>query len=121
LVGTEAAEDEDFVLGAGDGDVEAASAAVAVEGAEVHGDFAGFVGGVADGEEDDVAFVALDVFEVFDEEGFAFDGWVVAKVGFDFGVFAAFFVEEVLDELLLGEAEGDDAVGAGGGGGVEEA
>jgi hypothetical protein len=111
-IAAQTAEDDDFVFGAGDGDVEPALAAFAVERAKVHGDAAGFIDAVTDGEEDHVALVALDAFKAFDEDGFAFDGRCVAEMRFNVVMFAALFIEEVFDEVLLRLAEGDDAEAA---------
>src|SRR5262249_17246303 len=69
VVGLDRAEDFTPLAGARDQDIQAAFAAFDREGPEIHGDIAGRVAGVSDGDEDDVALVPLDVFEVLDEEG----------------------------------------------------
>ena len=111
-------EDDDLLLGARDGDVEAALAAGAVERAEVHREVALLVGRVADGEEDRVAFVALDVLEVLHEERLGERG---VEEALDLGMLRLLLVEQVLDEPLLRHAEGDDAAGLVGEGRVEQA
>lgn len=108
VVGADGGEDGAATAGAGDEDVEAAFAAFGAEGAEVHAEEAVGVAAVADGDEDGVAFVALDVFEVFDEERFVGVG---VEERFGVGVFAAEQFEFVEDGLLLADGEGGDAEG----------
>ena len=62
LVTAQTGEHAQLVARAGDGDVQAALAAVAVQGAKVHRHRAGNVGAVGDREIHDVALVALHAF-----------------------------------------------------------
>ena len=64
----EGADDFHAAPGPGDGDVEPPLASLAGEGAKVHVQLAVCVGSVSDAEDDDVALIALDGFEVLDEE-----------------------------------------------------
>ena len=107
LLGVHAREDDHLAPRAGDRDVEAAMAAFVVERRNLRGDAPGRVGADRAGEDDDLAFVALHVFEVLDEDRLReirlLPEAVEGRVG------SAFLVEKVLDELLLFGVERDDA------------
>ena len=111
----DAADDDHVVLGAREDDVEALFAAVLVDGAEVHEHAPRRVGAVTDAQDDDVALVALDVFEVLDEEAdelVVFFAFVLGLEAFVEGVvFAGQGHEGAFDGGLLGLGEGDDADG----------
>ena len=64
---TDRTDDDGVDLSAGDRDVKTAFATSAVKRTEVMSDIAGFIFAIADGEDDDVSFIALDGFEVLDE------------------------------------------------------
>ncbi len=96
-------EDDQQFPGPGDGHVQAALSAIAVQGAEVHRDLAGLVGAVGHREEDHVALVALHVLEVLHEDRF-FD---VPEPGLDLGMPDAGHLQQVLHQVLLGLVEGD--------------
>lgn len=64
---TDGTDDDGVDLSAGDRDVKTAFATSAVKRTEVMSDIAGFIFAIADGEDDDVSFIALDGFEVLDE------------------------------------------------------
>ena len=64
----ERAEDDDLSPCAGDGDVQSALTAAAVEGPEVERQVTPFVDAEGGREEDDVSFVTLHVLEVLDEQ-----------------------------------------------------
>ena len=102
-------EDHHAVLGAGDGDIQASLATHAIERSEVHVELAVCVWGIAHGEENHIPLVALDIFEILDEE------WLreaVAEVFLELRVVGAELLEAVLDEFALRDVEGHDADGA---------
>ncbi len=68
LVAAQAGKHAQLVACAGDGDVQAALAAIAVERAKVHRHRARYVRPVGDGEIHDVALVALHALQVFDKQ-----------------------------------------------------
>ena len=98
--------DDDLLLRPRDGDVQAAFAARTVQRAEVHGELAVLVRRVADGEDDDVAFVALHVFQILHEQRLL---QAFAEELLQFGMLAAEFVHQIVDQILLGLAERHDA------------
>ena len=63
------AVDDNCFAGTGNGNIKPSVAAFSVERTEVHRGLAGGIGAKRNGEEDDVSFVALDVFQVLDEQG----------------------------------------------------
>jgi hypothetical protein len=105
-LGLEGREHDQLLAGAGDRDVEAALAAVAVERPEVHRHRPRRIGAVAHREQDDVALVALDRLQVLDQHWLRVlrcERRVERRVG------APRLIEQILDQALLGAAEGDDA------------
>src|SRR5574344_1436311 len=69
---------------------------------------AGFVFGVADRKKDDIPFIALNRFEVFDEKRFFFAG----KEGlFEAGIVFSDRVDRVINRILLRFAESNDSEG----------
>ena len=104
LLGRNGAEHQHLAPCAGHRNIEPPPAALPVERSEVHIDLAVLVGAVADGEQDHVAFVALHVFKIFDENRFLsfVEPFFKALVG-GTGV-----VEQVVDQVLLGNIEGDN-------------
>ena len=98
-----------------DGDVQAALAPFSVERAEVHRHRGGTgVGGsVSDGQQDNVALVALHGLEVFDEHGFEGTQWVcgilTGEEGLERRVGPPLLVEEILDQALLLGVQRHDA------------
>ncbi len=97
---------QDLFAGAGDGHVEAPLPPLLVEWSEIHGDAPLGVGSVCDGEEDDVAFIALDVFEILDEDGFLH---LLREPALQLGSGGPLAIEELLNELLLGAGKGHHA------------
>jgi hypothetical protein len=101
------------LLGPAEDHVESALASGVVDRAEVHADPAVDIGAVADAHDDEVAFVALHVLQVLDEEPDELA--VVDPVYFRFvarcelGVDRRQFLQRGLDHVLLGLGEGDDA------------
>ena len=92
-----------FLPRAGNGDVEPAPSAHLVERPEVEGNAARTVGPVAHGEQDHVALVALNVFQVLDKERFLSLVCDVFQLVFDKRV-----RKLSLDEILLRRTECDD-------------
>src|SRR5690606_13384621 len=70
LIGEQSREHDQLAPRAGNGDIQAALATLTVERTKVHRHSACCVRAVADGEEDDVSLVALDVLQVLDEQRF---------------------------------------------------
>ena len=108
LFGSQGAEDAKFMASPGDGDVEPTLTSRAIERAEVHGNVACSIGAVGDREVHNVALVTLNTFQVFHEYGFKL---TLREVAFQRGVFSAFGVEQILDQLLLFAVECHDADG----------
>ena len=108
LAGVERRKHDELLTRASDGDIEPPMTALPVQRSEVHGNFPVLVRPVADGEEDHVSFVPLDVFEILHEEGLA---RIFAEEGFDSRMSPARFVEQILDQILLCLAEGHDTDG----------
>jgi len=106
LSGVDTGKDDDLFFCAGDRDIEAPFTALPVDRSEIHGESAGSIRSVSDGKEYDIAFIALHVFQIFNEERF---GYGIAEKGFQPGVPAAFFFDEVLDKFFLRLAECDHA------------
>ncbi len=65
-----------------EGDIEPAFTAALIDRAEVHQHLPVGSGAVTDAEDDDVAFVALDVFQVLDEQ----TGELAVLLAFELGV-----------------------------------
>ena len=105
LFGSQGRKDNHLLPRPGDGDIEAAFTAIAVHGAEVHRNSARGIGAVADGEEDDIPLIALNIFQVLDKNRLSGS---VGKIGFDLRMLAAGLLQQVIDQLLLGLAEGDN-------------
>lgn len=59
-----------------------------------------------DREQHDIAFIPLDVFQVFNDDGFFA---IIFKEPFQIGVLAAFFVQQVEDQPLLLSVKSDNA------------
>ncbi len=74
-----------------------------VQGAEVHGDLSVLVSSVAYGKQNHVPLVSLDIFQVFDKYRF------FGSVGplFQLLVQAAGLCQEIVDQVLLADVEGD--------------
>ncbi len=106
VVGGEAGEDQQFLPRAGDGDVEPALAALAVERAEIHFQRSGGVLPEGDREQHHVALVALHVLQILDDRRL---DPIVAEEPFEIGRLAPRGVQQVHDERLLLGVEGDDA------------
>ena len=111
LVRGQGREDQHLPPGAGDGHVQPAPAALAVQGAEAHAHAPLLVGPVADREEDHVPLVPLDVLQVLDEDRLQL---VAGEEGLDGRVVPAGAVEQVEHEALLGLAQGHHADGVAG-------
>ena len=101
------------VLGAGEGHVEPPLAAALVDRAEVHQHLAVGAVAVADAEDDDVALVALDVFQVLDQQADELPVDLPFPLGFEpvaeVGIVLGQPLQGALDLVLLGLGEGDDA------------
>ena len=106
MFGTESGKDDHLLTRPGDGNIETPFTAIAVHGAEVHRDPSRGIGAVADGEEDHIPLVSLDVFQVLDENGL---NGSVGEVLFDLRILPACLLQQIVDKLLLGLAERDNA------------
>ncbi len=106
LAGEDRAKDLAPPFGTGNQDIQPAFASFPVKGAEVHAEKAVGILGVADRNEDAIAFVALNVFEIFDKEGFVGVG---VKEGLGVGVFGLEAFEFVEDGVALADGEGGNA------------
>src|ERR1035437_1132889 len=99
------------MLGSGDCDVEPALASIAIEGPKVHRNSTGFVGTVTNRKENHVALIALNALKILHENRFALNRWCVTEMDLELRILAAFLIEKILDQLLLGEAKGHYTVG----------
>ena len=104
--GFEGGIDDEFATCAGDSHIEPSVSAFAVEWPEVECHRPGLIGSEGDGEQHHIAFVALDIFEVLDDCWF---NALFAEIPFDCRLFPACLIQQVFDQGLLGEIEGDDA------------
>ena len=107
LIGTNDGIHRHFLTGTGYGDIQSAPAAVLVERAEIHGDLPVLVGAVADGEQDHIPLVTLDIFEVLDEDGLIH--FICPR--FELRILDEFLCQKVVDQILLHDAEGHDTHG----------
>ena len=96
----------DVLLRARNRDVQTPLAPFAVERSEVLNETSVGPFRVGDAEDDRVALVPLDGFEVLDKERF---GRVRFKEAFEVRFLYAFFRDQTVDELLLRVGKGDDA------------
>ena len=104
LLGFQGSVNGHFLAGAGDGNIQPSPAAIPVQRTEIHINLAVFVRAVADGEEDHIPLVTLDIFQVLDEQRF----FGLESPGFQIGIFPAGVAEQVIDEMLLIDVKGDD-------------
>ena len=97
--------DHHLLTGAGDRHIQPPPAAFPVERSEIHGDTALGIRPVADGEENYIPLVTLDIFQIFDEQR------LLRVVGplFQHGVGGAGLVQQVVDKRLLIDVEGHHA------------
>ncbi len=102
----ERGEDDHFLSSAGDGDIQSALPSIPIECSEVAGEAAGLIGPESDGEEDHIAFVSLNIFQIFDDGG---SGAGIVEEPFQFGLETAGAIEEVFDQFLLRLIKGDDS------------
>jgi len=89
-----------------DEDVQAALAAVHAERAEAHGQVSVGILAVADGNQDDIALVTLDIFQVFHEERLID---VIGEKRFGVRMLAAGRFQFIENGLLLADRKSGDA------------
>lgn len=87
-IGCDGANQDEMVLGTAEHDVQALLATAAVDRSEIHQHAASAVVAVADAEDDDVALVSLDVFQVLHEQANVLT-IVFPLAGWSAGAFAA--------------------------------
>lgn len=104
----QAAENNEFLARACDGDVEPPFPTRLVQRAEVHRHAAGLIGSVGEREQHDVALLALHALKVLNQH--RLDG-VVGEKRLQARILAARLVQQVQDQRLLLGVEGDDADG----------
>ena len=105
LIRTNRGKDVQLLPGAGYRYVQPLLPTIAIESTKCHRKLTSLIRTEGDREQHDVAFVPLDVFQVFNDDGFfAF----VFKEPFQFGVFAALLIQQVEDQPLLFTVESDD-------------
>ena len=68
VLGMERGEDHHFVTRTGYRYIQSTFSTCQVQRTEIHGNLAFLVGTIADGEEDDIAFVALYIFEILNKD-----------------------------------------------------
>jgi len=93
------------VLRACDGHVETPFAAAPVQRSKIHRYFACLIGAVTDRKDDHIAFIPLDVLQIFDE--YRLFGFI-AKKTFDLGIIPPRLIQLIQNKGLLGLAEGND-------------
>ncbi len=108
-------EDMDAFAGAGDEHVEASLTTGAGECSEIAFEPSVGSGTERGGEDEMIAFVALDILEILHEEAFegagALPGAGDVESGGKLGIGSGAFIQEVEDEIPLGEVEAGDADG----------
>lgn len=108
VVVREGTDDRHGLAGPGDGHVQTTLTAFVVERTESHGKAPAGGFGVADAENDGIAFISLDPFEVLDEEPFAWAG-VRTEEALEIGVVVQCLAECEVDTVGVPLSHGDDA------------
>ena len=91
--------------GAGNDHIEPAPAALPVERAKIQGNLSGFIGAIANGEQDNIPFVTLDIFKVLYKQRLMGVGIYFLKLR----IFGKGLLKQIVNKVLLNGAEGDHA------------
>src|ERR1700678_2330666 len=106
----ERSEDGQLAFGSGEQHVEATMSIGAVDGAEVLVKYAFGRPAIYGGDEDDVALVALNVFEILDEEFFEITTPFL-PVSLNIRIRGRFFIHQCFDQIALRLIHRDDSAG----------
>ncbi len=104
LIGRNRCKDMQLLPGAGYRDIETLLAPVTVQRTKVHGQLARHIRTEGDRKQHDVAFVTLDILQVFDDYGFFTR---ILKKPFKSRIAASYLIKQVKDQRLLFAIERD--------------
>ena len=102
LLRAQGGEDHHFTPGTGYCNIQPPPTAVTVQRAKVHVNLAIFIRAKANGEQNHIPFIALNIFQVFNKQRL----FCTVDPLFQLGILCAGFVQQVINEMLLGNVEG---------------